>query len=129
MGDRGVRDLLGGLQMTTTEGETDAPEIFKLAQSLYSLHSRFGEPDTVSFLDWGVRFSWCLTSARMDRYEEVPMDPKLLHFLSWSTGDSCEVHLHIDGDEFVITGPGYQIRTRINDLAETSAFSRRCSRT
>ena len=97
---------------------TNASKIFQLAQSLYGLYERFGEPEHLSFLDGCIYLCWSTTPARLDRYEEIPVDPKFLHYLGGTSRDRRKIYLHLYGYELVVTNKGGQIRAGIYDLAE-----------
>jgi len=110
--------------MQVSEGG-DGEKIRKLAEDIHSIHQRLGKPDYISFLDGGIHFSWGSSPPGLDRYEEISMDPELLHYLSWTAGSSGEIHVHLDGNELVIKSSRGEIRARIDDLASTGQGSRR----
>ena len=98
--------------------KTHGEEILKLAKSIYQLYTRLGEPEHLSFLDGCIYLGWSTTPARLDRYEEIPVDPKFLHYLGGTSRDRRKIYLHLYGYELVVTNKGGQIRAGIYDLAE-----------
>src|SRR6516164_11550950 len=130
---------MGRMQVITTTKATDWPlvetdmnewkewstmgdeqKISKLAESLYQLYSRFGEPDRVSLLDGRLSLGWRTSSAGVDRYEEVSMDAKLLCYPRRSPRGRGEVHLYINGYESPDTSAFDPVRPRIDDMASSS---------
>ena len=94
-------------------------EIRKLAKSIYELYEGLGEPDVISFLDRGVRFSWSATQARLDRYEEIPVDTKFLHYSSGATWSCCEIYVYLYGNEAPVQSSWREIWARIDDMASS----------
>jgi len=104
----------------------NGPRLSKLAQGLYGLYERFGEPEHLSFLDGCIYLGWSTTPARLDRYEEIPVDPKFLHYLGGTSWSRRKIDLYLYGYELVVSNQGGQIRAGIYDLAEVSKEFKRC---
>lgn len=98
---------------------TGGKEFPKLAQSLYDLHSRFGKPDIISLLDGSIYSGWGASTARLDRHEEIPMDPELLYNLGRASWCSRKEYLNQHGYELTYEGSYGEIWTRVHDLAKT----------
>jgi len=98
-------------------GPADDSEIAELAEELYSLYSRLGVPDSISFLDGGICFSWSSSSPCVVRYAEVPVDSELLHYLSRSARSGSQVDIYLDGNGVTVKGSWGEIWTRIYDVA------------
>ena len=116
------RHFVGRMQVSE---DGDGKKIRKLAEDLHSIYQRFGEPDYISFLDGGIHFSWGSSPPGLDRYEEIPVDPELLHHLGWTAGSSSEIHIYLDGDELVVQGSRSEVRARVYDLASPRQGPRR----
>lgn len=89
----------------------------KLAPRLYDLYSRLRVARRLSFLVWGLDGRRCPSPESVDRHEEIPMDPQLLHNIGGPSRSRCEIHLDLNRGEIAIEGAGPDFRTRINDLA------------
>lgn len=92
-------------------------EIAELAEELYSLYTRFGEPDSVSLLDRGIRFSWSAATPSLARYAQIPMDTELLHYTCWPPGSGGKINLYLHGDDALIKGAWNKIWPRVYDMA------------
>src|SRR5215831_10870907 len=95
--------------MMSDKEANSAPSLCQLAKGLYELYSRFGEPDELSLLDRCICARWRTTAARLDRYEEIPVDPKLLYNSGGTPGGRCKINLNFYGYELALTSTRGQI--------------------
>lgn len=102
----------------TRSGLLNGKELPKLAQSIHDVHARLRIPDIISFLDGRIHLSWRFAPQSVDRYEEVSVDAKLLHYLSWATRSGREEYLHQHGYELTQQSPGSEIWSRVGHMAK-----------
>jgi len=106
-------------------GGRDGEKIRKLAEDIHSIHQRLGKPDYISFLDGGIHFSWGSSPPGLDRYEEIPVDPELLHHPSRTAGGGREIDFDLYGNESISESTWSKIWAGVYDLASPGQGPRR----